>query len=626
MPKTTLHLAAAALLGAMFLIAGGAVLRESPTVDEATHLGAGMSYWQRLDMRLNGEHPPLGKALAALPLILRGTRADYSSPAWQVSTDFFYAYGCQYVFADAIVGRLNDWRSTIMWARFPMLILTLVLGWILYRYAERIGGPAGGLLCLAVYVSTPAFLVFGPLVLTDLPVVLFSLIALWRLGEIWHAPSRRNALLFGAAFGAALLSKFTGVLVIAVALVLFLQTRFWPSAAEPVDKLARKKWRRERWRCVWRGTLWAALLVYAVYFVLSWNQPENALSLIGSGRWAWLFRRPLMPLWLYVRGFLFMLTTGSRPTFLLGQAHSHGVPYYFPVVFALKSTLGFLALLAIAAAAGVLARKSGVRAIPDRFRSHWRVLTTGFFVYLAICLLSLLDISVRHFLVPIALLILTLAPLPRLVRALPGRRLWQTAVAVAAVSSFVSIALAYPYLLPFVNALAFGHPVYQLMNDSNVSWNEALPEVERFARERHLTEIDLDWASLSDPALIVPQARAWDCQDPADRDAGQWVAVAAVSILENHNCGYLRQYPHEQLAGGAYYVFQLPNPIPPAGQPGGPPPASQRKILWGMPFDLRSFAVNVERHPERLSTEMQELVQQFQQQAQQGQAGKAAAH
>jgi hypothetical protein len=615
MSKAAPHLAAAALLGAMFLLAGGAALHESATVDEFAHVAAGMSYWQRLDMRLNGEHPPLGKALAGLALAVRGTHADYSSPAWQVSTDFFSAYLAQFAFGDAILGRWNDWKSTLMWARFPMLILTLVTGWFVYRYADRIGGPAGGLLCLAAYVATPAFLVFGPLVLTDLPVTLFSLIALWRLGEIWSAPSPRNALLFGAAFGASLLSKFTGLLLIPVVLVLFLQTRFWPSAKEPAEKVSRKAWRRARWRCALRGALWAALLVYVVYFVLSWNQPDNALSLIGSGPWASIIRRPLMPVWLYVRGFLMMLVTGSRPTFLLGHAHSHGVPYYFPVVFALKSTLGFLVLLTMAAAAGVLARKRGVHAIPIELCPHWRVLMTGFFVYLTVCLLSLLDLSIRHFMMPIILLILMLAPLPRMVRALPGRKLWQAAIAAAAVSSFAAIALAYPYLMPFVNSLAFGHPAYQLVNDSNVSWNEALPEVERFAQERHLTEIELDWASLSDPAVVVPQARMWDCQDPTDRDAGHWVAVAAVSILENHNCGYLRQYPHQQLAGGSYYVFQLPEPVPPAGQPGGPPAVSERKIFWGMPFDIRDWAVNVERHPERLSPEIHDLMQKFQQQA-----------
>ena len=615
MPKSASHLAAAGLLAVMFLVAGGAVLHESVTVDEFAHVGAGLSYWQRLDMRLNGEHPPLGKLLAGLPLAIMGTHADYSSQAWQISKDFFYAYGGQFPFGDAILGRWNDWRSTIMWARFPMLLLTLALGWVLYRYAYRIGGPAGGLLCLAAYVTTPAFLVFGPLVLTDLPVTLFSLIALWRLGEIWDAPSRRNALLFGVAFGASLLSKFTGVLLIPVILVLFLQTRFWPSAAEPADKLSRKKWRSERWRCCWRGTFWALLLVYVVYLPFSWNTPTNALSVFGNGPWAWIARRPLMPIWLYIRGFLMMLLTGSRPTYLFGHSYSHGVPWYFPVVFVLKSTLGFLVLLLFAAVAGLILRKSSIiRVIPDEVRPHWRVLMTGFFVYLTICLLSLLDMSIRHFLIPVALLILMLAPLPLMVSCFRGQKLWATAVVAAAVSSFVAVAMAYPYFMPFVNSLVFGHPVYQLLNDSNVSWNETLPEVEQFARDRQLTEIPLDWASLTDPSLVVPQERDWDCQEPADSDGGRWVAVAAVSILENHNCGYLQQYPHVVLGGGSYYMFQLPSPIPPAGQPGGPPAPSARKPMWGMPIDMRTIAIKMERHPEHLADEMHAMMDKMQKQ------------
>src|SRR4051794_31173671 len=40
----------------------------SPTTDETTHLGAGYSYLASHDFRLNPEHPPLLKMIAALPL------------------------------------------------------------------------------------------------------------------------------------------------------------------------------------------------------------------------------------------------------------------------------------------------------------------------------------------------------------------------------------------------------------------------------------------------------------------------------------------------------------------------------------------------------------------------------
>ena len=598
----------------MFILAGGAALHESATVDEIAHVGAGLSYLQRFDLRLNPEHPPLGKIVAAIPLAVRGAHADYSSAAWKVSADFFPAYMTQWIFGDAVLGRWNDWKSTLLWARVPMLVLTVLVGWVVYGYASRLGGSWGGLLCLGAYVTTPAFLIFGPLVITDLPVTLFSLIALWQLGEIWAEPSARNGLLFGLATGAALLSKFTALLLIPTILVLFLQTRFWPTAAQPLDKKERKLWRRARWRCVLQGVLWAALCVYVVYFIFSWNGPE-ALHRLGSGAWASLIRRPLIPIWLYVRGLLLMLLMGSRTTFLLGHAYPHGEPFYFPVVFALKSTLGFLVLLLLTAIVSAMHRKRQGSAIPDAVRPHWRVLMVAFFVFLTVCVASRLDISIRHFLVPQILLVLMLAPLPRTICTLPQRRMLQGIAVAAVAGSFVAVLRAYPYFFPFVNSLGFGYPAYYLVNDSNVSWNEGLPEVEHFAREQKLSKIELDWASLSDPALVVPQAQIWDCQAPSDSDAGQWVAVAAVSILENHNCGYLQQYPYRQLAGGAFYVFKLPTPIPSAGSPGGPPPLPQRRIMWGSPFDLRGWIVNAERHPEQVPAEMQTLMQRFQQQS-----------
>jgi hypothetical protein len=78
-----------------------------------------------------------------------------------------------------------------------------------------------------------------------------------------------------------------------------------------------------------------------------------------------------------------------------------------------------------------------------------------------------------------------------------------------------------------------GRPAYHLVNDSNVSWKEGLPAVALFVREQQLPEIKIEWASLSDPALVVPEAQIWDCQAPTDRDVGHWVAVTAVSILES---------------------------------------------------------------------------------------------
>ena len=45
----------------MALLSGGATLQDSVTVDEVAHIGAGLSYLQKLGLRMNLKHPPLAK-------------------------------------------------------------------------------------------------------------------------------------------------------------------------------------------------------------------------------------------------------------------------------------------------------------------------------------------------------------------------------------------------------------------------------------------------------------------------------------------------------------------------------------------------------------------------------------
>src|SRR5713226_3942556 len=100
--------------------------------------------------------------------------ADYSHISWTTSEKFLPAFLGEWVFGDWLLERWNDPKSVLAWARLPILLVTLALGCAVYLYARRLGGAWGGLLCLSVYVSTPAFLAFGPLVHTDLAVTVFS--------------------------------------------------------------------------------------------------------------------------------------------------------------------------------------------------------------------------------------------------------------------------------------------------------------------------------------------------------------------------------------------------------------------------------------------------------------------
>jgi hypothetical protein len=607
------------LLAMMAVLAGGAARRESVTIDEVAHTGAGVSYLQKLDLRMNEEHPPLAKVWAALPLVLRGVHADYSHPSWTFSEKMFNEYLGEWVFGHWVLMSWNDPHSTIFWARLPMLLLTLLLGLVIYVYGSTLGNPWGGLFSLSAYVTMPAFLVFGPLVLTDIPVTLFCVLTIWQFPEMWRSPSRGTVLKFGAALAGALLSKFSSGLLFFAFIAFALSLRLRRVPEQPTAKAELRAWRRRGWRNLAKGTLWALLIVYLVYLVLSWNQPTGSFQVIPHGPTSPVVRRLLMPPWIYVRGLIgFALGAASRPTYILGHAYSHGVWFYFPVVFLLKSPLAFLIFLLSALAIALVVKRRrdlGISAIPPGMELHWRALWVSLCVFVAACVLSRLDLSIRHFSVPLALLILLLAPFPRMLESLkvagwrPARAgIWVT-IALATTSIFTAVR-AYPYYFPFLNVLSMGRPAYALVNDSNLDWNQALPDVESFVQQRGLNQVLLDEYGFSEPTAYVPQAQFWSCQEASSSDGGRWAVVSAGSIADGHNCLWLMQYPHQVLAGGSMYAIQLPPVIPAAGTPGGPPLPEAYRYLGGFSFfgiDPRLIFLNCIRDPQQLEPTMKRM-------------------
>jgi 4-amino-4-deoxy-L-arabinose transferase-like glycosyltransferase len=608
------------LLALIALLAGGSALRESVTIDEVAHIGAGVSYLQKLDMRMNEEHPPLAKVLAALPLVVGRVHADYSQASWTFSgSGIFKQMLGEWVFGHWLIARWNDPVATVLGARLPMLLLTLALGLVLFCFGSRLGDSWGGLLCLCAYATMPVMLAFGPLVLTDMAITFFFVLTLWAFANMWRAPSRGTILLFGLAFAGALLSKFSAGLLFFCFPAFILSLRWRPTPQQPADKAHLRAWRRLRWRSLAKGIFVAALAVYAVYFVLSWNEPTDSLGIFGHSLAALFLRRLLMPPWIYMRGLALFAFTGKPAAFILGQAYPNGVWFYFPVLFLLKSPLAFLILLLLALLVGLAAkvRPARLAVIPEGMELHWRAVWVFLTVYSGACFLSRFQFSIRHFSVSLALLTLLLTPLPRTLQLL--RRsgftaaragVWLTAA--LALASVATAVRAYPYYLPFLNSLSGSRPGYDRVSDSNMDWNQGFFDVEKFVRQRGLTRVLVDEYGFSEPSIYVPEARFWNCQEAVPEDGGQWAVVSSNMIEDSHNCLWLLRFPHVALAGNSMYAFELPSRIPPPGTPGGPPLPDNYHKFANVPLsgDARLMFLNNIRDPRELEPTWERMVRQ----------------
>ena len=253
----------------------------------------------------------------------------------------------------------------------------------------------------------------------------------------------------------------------------------------------------------------------------------------------------------------------------------------------------------------------------------------GVWVFLVVftlaCMLSPTQFSIRHFSIPITLLTLMLAPVPRALNQLrsagwPVARAGVWLTVALALTSVATAIRAYPYYLPFLNSLSGGRPAYDLVADSNLDWNQGLLEAEDFVRQRGLNSVLMDAYGFSDSTVYVPEAKFWNCQEAKPEDGGQWAIVSADLIRESHNCIWLFGYPHQALAGGSMYAFQLPRVIPAAGTPGGPPLPENYRLFANQSFsgDMRLMFLNCIRDPKQLQPTWDRMAAAAQKQKQGG--------
>jgi len=465
-------LAAAFVFGALGL---GFVQSNSQTSDEAAHLVAGYSYLVEGDFRLNPEHPPLAKLLAALPV-----RLAYDLPfepdsrlwdnTWADWTAQF-KLGRSFLYASPVPA-----PEILQTARLPGVGLGVLLVLAVGLWAMRAFGPGAGLTALALAALEPNLIAHAGLVTTDLALTLFSFLAFFGAWEYARAPSRTKALATGLALGLALASKHSALLVVAIVMA--------SGALHAALSFVRDGTRS--------GPV-AALLERArplVWFALP------ALVVLPS---AYFFR----DFGAYVDGVSDVLfhASGGHPAFFLGERSSVGWLAYFVVAFAIKTPVGTLVLLG----ASLLGWRRG-----RPFGSMATFALLPAILFLAVASLAGLAIGLRHVLPIYPLLIVVASRSATLWPTAPRARVATLTIALA-LTAFESLRAA-PYQLAFFN-LAVGGPErgHAYLSDSNLDWGQGLVALAAFleedARRAGEAEVHLSYFGSAPPAAWG--VRAW---------------------------------------------------------------------------------------------------------------------
>jgi hypothetical protein len=434
------------------------VRRESQTWDEANHIFAGYRSWTHADFGLNPEHPPLVKLLATAPLLW----LPLKSPA--LEERFFkedaFLRGKEFLYQ-------NDPEKILARTRAAAAILTLLTALVVFFGTREMFGTGAAFIALTLFTFDPNLLAHGALVTTDVGLACFMFLSVYLYYRFVKSPSALRLIAVGAAVGLVLAVKHTGLLVLPMLFLLTL-CEIRRRGLKSLGSLA-------------LITLIGCVVLWSCYRFrydarpdgLQLNPPltEYVKGLKPHEAWpiSTAARFHLLPE-SYLYGLADVkLTANYYTSYVLGKVYAHGVWFYFPVAFLIKSTIGVLALLLLSVVA-------------IRRLNRWRevlFLVVSVVFYLIVAMTVGMNIGVRHILVVYVFLYVLIGGATWAL--IQKSRKWGYAVAALLLVHVVSSVLAFPNYIAYANEL-WGGPsqTHKYLTDSNSDWGQQLKTVKQY--------------------------------------------------------------------------------------------------------------------------------------------------
>jgi len=544
---------------------------DSAIFDETAHIGAAYSYVTQHEIRLNPEHPPLIKDLSGMPLLFQNLNFDTSQPFWDGSLPNKWDEGQWAAGRHLLYQAGNNPDKIIFWARLPIVLLSLILGLFIFKWAREKAGIATGLLALVLYAFDPNILGHNHFVTTDLGIAAFMTFSFYYYLRFIKKPNWKNILLAGFFLGLLLLAKFSFIIALPIFALITIVYPLVKLNRHQIENAPGVKM-KNLGEYIGKGALVFLVSLFVVWLVYAgntFNMQKSTISetieanfpLKNSGNIKELYTnktlhwlnnnsltRPLTEFGIGI-GYVFRRVAGGNGAYFMGQVSSSAFRSYFPMVFLMKEPLPslFLMLFALLFALAKFT-KTFVRSFGNFFKNNWRdirhylrtsPMEISLFSFIAlysyVSITGNLNIGFRH-LFPILpfIYILTAKNIVGFLRK-KGRQ----GAAAFAPTLFILLALltvktvlAYPSYMSYFNETAGGPKYgYRYATDSNADWGQDLKRLKIFLADHpEIDKIRIDYFGGGDIKYYIGGKYLiwWDSKRPVEPG---WYAVSTNFLM-----------------------------------------------------------------------------------------------
>lgn len=511
-------------------LAIASVWNDSPIIDEIPHIGAGYSYIQKGDFRLNPEHPPLVKDLAGFALsFLPLDQSAFETHFWTSDINGQWNFGRNLIFNSG-----NDAILITRVAKLPMILFFLLSAIIIFHWTRKLYADKAALVATFLFCFSPTVMAHSRFVTTDVPALFGVLLGTYFFIEFLKHQNKKNFILAVVAFGIAQLTKFSLFLLNPLFLILAVT---WGLA----HSIHSGQSFYNKINTVAKNIFLTGMIIILSYLAIVWpvyglhtiNYPpekQKAETTYHLGSYGnrfiadkviWASDKPyIRSLTHYGLGVLMVTqrSIGGNTTYFLGEVNKNAWKKYFPIVYFIKEPLAFWGLVVIVLLNLTVAFK------PNRYKlSHWLenyftefAMLTWFAIYWYASITANLNIGVRH-LMPtygFVYILLTgqLANLGNRLKMISRKRYIAAGWLVGILLGwylFENIRV-FPYYLTYFNQTVGGPKgghIYVV--DSNVDWGQDVKRLADWVEDNKIKKISLDYFGWADAGYYLGNKYVW---------------------------------------------------------------------------------------------------------------------
>jgi 4-amino-4-deoxy-L-arabinose transferase-like glycosyltransferase len=477
--------------------------RTSVTIDEPVHILAGHRYLQCGDFGVNTEHPPLLKLLAASPLIGRTFIEPYEECGSKIN------YRSEETRSGMLFLSKNGIDSIVVPTRLAASLMSLLLAVLVFLATREMFGRWASVVALGLLAFEPNLIAHGSVVTTDMALTTMMFAAVYALYRYLKKPGVFRFLVVGLAVGLTLSAKHSGILILPILFLTLIADIFITRQTDNKTRLSAELFRRA---AAFAGIVFIGVIVlwscYGLRFNALPNTPGNSIP-IENFQWyedslaqrvvLKLNRFRILPE-SYNDGMGWVLGTGSRRMFLFNESYPTGRWFYFPVAFAIKTSVALLILLLASLLTLELYR---------RRRREMLFLLMPSLAFFVVSMTSQMNIGVRHIL-PVYPFFIVIAAGGACFWARKYRIVSYALIALLVFHAAFAVRTA-PNYLAFSNVFFGGvDNTYKVLADSNVEWGQSVKLANEYLARENITDCwfagndNIEINLLEQPCRLLP--------------------------------------------------------------------------------------------------------------------------